>query len=265
MKCSLLFAVLLLKLTTQAQYQVQKGHWFIGHTAGELAFTKYHAKALEEGEPSGEYSTRQFGFRFGFSGPDWGSLEIGKNKNKDENSDFESEESGFAIYLQPQAGYFISDNLVIGANVSIGIETYRYSNDSDIGKGKYLEFGIGPTLRYYLGKSVKKKPFIGFESRFDITKENDKTDYTAGQWMEYYDYDTNGSRVMIRPFAGYAWFLGKRWTADLRVHYTYAKHTTKRKTSFYVDRSMDSDYPQSDRVEETYNTIGLSIGIGYTF
>jgi hypothetical protein len=265
MKRFFLIALLLFQLTAHAQYQVQKGHWFISHTIGGFASTKADWKGYVEGDLRVQYSSRDNLFRLGFSGPDWGSAQTGSGKSTDESTGQKSDESGMEIWLQPQAGYFIRDNLMIGASVMIGIDNDKYNESVSSGKSRYSELGIGPSMRYYFGKNIKRKPFAGFESRFDIIRRKNKNYYSADFIGDRNEYHTKGSKQMIRPFAGYALFLGKRWTADLRVDYTYTKETSDQTQWYYEDETLDSNYPQSNKVVITNNAIAISFGITYTF
>lgn len=265
MKQLFLLTCLIMQLTIHAQYQVQKGRWIISHTIGGFSSSKQDYKQYFEEELMGDFTIKNTGFQLAFIGPDWGSAYISSSKYSDNRYGSETKESGAGFYLQPQAGYFIRDNLMIGAGILIGIETSKYEDGDEVGKERYLALGLGPILRYYIGKNQKRKPFVGFESRFDFIREKDIEDDTDGQMMEYFDYRTNGSRVMIKPYAGYAWFLGKRFTAEARIEYFVGKETTKRTTNFYVDGSLDSDYPQSGKFEIARSSIGLNIGISYTF
>ena len=70
---------------------------------------------------------------------------------------------------------------------------------------------------------------------------------------------------MVRPFAGYAWFLGKRWTIDSRLQYNYVKGTNERTSWYYEDGELATYSPQTDKTNHTVNSIGVSFGIGYTF
>ena len=49
----------------------------------------------------------------------------------------------FALNLVPHAGYFISNNLVLGAQTTVGLTAYD--------GGTNFSFGISPFLRYYFG------------------------------------------------------------------------------------------------------------------
>jgi hypothetical protein len=69
---------------------------------------------------------------------------------------------------------------------------------------------------------------------------------------------------MIKPFAGYAWFLGKRWTADVRMEYTYRKNTEKFTSWHYVGDALETDYPKYYKVDRKFNSVAVSFGISYT-
>ena len=265
MKRLLFIVALFLQLSAQAQYQVQKGHWFISHIVGGYGFTKVDWREKEQNRPEERWTSKDNIFRLGFTGPDWGSVQIGSSTSRAESSGNESKQRGMEIWLEPQAGYFIRDNCMIGASALMGFEKYRDTGPGSSGKGKYWAFGLGPTMRYHFGKNAKRKPFAGFESRFDITGQDDKDYYSENFSGDRFEYRTKGSKVMVRPFAGYALFLGKRWAADFRLDYTYTKENSDRTQWYYEDETLDSNYPESQKVVVTNNVIAISFGISYTF
>jgi hypothetical protein len=262
MKRLLSIAVLFAQLTSYAQYQVQKGRWSIGHTIGGYDHTKITYTQYQEDVLYDEFTTTNSGFRFKFTGPDWGSLETLTQKYSSPLSDYESKNSYTSIWLQPQIGYFIKDNLMIGANLLMGYSREKYTNSfDDYSKGNYWELGLGPIMKYYFGKNIKRKPFAGFETRFEMARGKER-EYEASE-MDV--SQTKGSNIMVKPFAGYALFLGKHWTADVRVEYTYRKHTEKFTDWHYVGDALETDYPKHYKLERKFNTAALSFGIGYTF
>jgi hypothetical protein len=265
MKRFLFIAALFFQSTAHAQYQVQKGHWFISHIVGGYGFTKVDWREEEEGRPEQRWTSKDNVFRLGFTGPDWGSVQLNSYKSTDESTGNKSKQSGMEIWLEPQAGFFIRDNFMIGASAVMGYGKSKNIGPGSSGKEKYWALGIGPAMRYYFGKNVKKKPFAGFESRFDIKREDDKEYYSDDFTGDRNEYHTKGSKVMVRPFAGYALFVDKRWTADVRVEYTYTKETSNRTRYYYEDETLDSNYPQSQKVVITNNVIAISFGISYTF
>lgn len=265
MKQLLLMAILFSQITAYAQYQVQKGHWFIGHTIGGYAFTKMVWKASHNGGPDEGYTSRNNAFELGFSGPDWGSAEIGSNRSTDESTGNESKQNSTAITLRPQAGYFVRDNLMIGASALMGLETEKSIGPGSSGRGRSWALGIGPMMRYYFGKNSKRKFFTGFESRFDMARSKEKHYYSDNFEGDRNEYDTKGSNEMIMPFVGYALFLGKRWTTEMRADYTYSKETVKHTQWYYEDETLDQDYPKTENLVITTNRFAINLGITYTF
>lgn len=59
--------------------------------------------------------------------------------------------------LNPNVGFFVIDNLAVGAGLSV--------NFSKQGEIKSTEFGVGPYVRYYFGKG-NTKPFIVTEANY---------------------------------------------------------------------------------------------------
>jgi outer membrane protein len=90
---------------------------------------------------------------------------FGKNKYKDNNSSNDSY-SYLNFNFSPQIGFFVIDNLAVGASLPISFNSMEESND-DPDKYKYFSAGFAPFVRYYIG-SGKIKPFgytgIGFGS-----------------------------------------------------------------------------------------------------
>lgn len=262
MKRFLFAAVLFFQLTAHAQYQVQKGRWSIGHSIGGYDHTKITHTQYEEDEVYDINVMKNSGFRFAFTGPDWGTLETLTQKNSSPNSDYESKSKYASFWLQPQIGYFIKDNLMIGANLVMGYSRTKHTNSfEDYAKQNYWSLGLGPIMKYYFGKNIKRKPFAGFETSFEMA---------GGKEREYESSEedvsqTKGSNIMVQPFAGYAWFLGKHWTADVRMEYMYRKHTEKYTYWHYVGGALETDHPKHYKVERKFTTVGLSFGISYTF
>ena len=61
--------------------------------------------------------------------------------------------SGTIISLQPTYGWFVSNNLAIGA----GIPFFNVSSNGS----RATQIGLTPFLRYYIGTSSQMKPFFG--------------------------------------------------------------------------------------------------------
>ena len=85
--------------------------------------------------------------------------------NSTQNQVFKN--NSFAI--APKAGYFISDNLVLGA--SLGLTTGKQKNGSDI-QSKHSGYSIGPFVRYYKFLSERLAIFGNAAFNYNKTKTN---------------------------------------------------------------------------------------------
>src|SRR5688572_8132957 len=107
MKGILILAAFLAQFTVNAQYQTQKGRWNISHVVAGYGYSTFNLEEYDEGSLDAKSSWTESVFRLGFSGPDWGEIESRRSKYRDEMSSFESDTKFTAIWLQPQAGYFV--------------------------------------------------------------------------------------------------------------------------------------------------------------
>lgn len=114
------------------------------------------------------------------------------------NLDYQFESDVFTINLVPQAGYFVSDNLAVGAMANLGIIT---------GGETVTIFGLGPFIRGYFGSTGKGKFFgqgnVGFSG---VSVRGDTaTQFDAGATL------------------GYAWFLNRSVALETGLGYSYTK------------------------------------------
>lgn len=69
----------------------------------------------------------------------------------------QAKQYNFSIDINPKFGYFIVKNLMLGAELSIGIGS---NNETKDGKNRFMVFGaFSPVARYYFMKE-KVRPFI---------------------------------------------------------------------------------------------------------
>lgn len=64
---------------------------------------------------------------------------------------FNTGDNNTTIDLSPSAAYFVMRNLAVGGNFSLSY--------SKLGQNKTTQFGVGPLVRYYFGKT-NIKPFV---------------------------------------------------------------------------------------------------------
>ncbi|MFC5540176.1 hypothetical protein ACFPQ1_38120, partial [Rhodocytophaga aerolata] len=87
----------------------------------------------------------------------------------------------FYLDINPLAGHFLADNLVVGTQVPFNITTQRYSSSS------LTTIGLTPFVRYYF-LSTKLRPFL-------------KTD--IGYLRTLYRYEVANVREQVRYSEGY--------------------------------------------------------------
>lgn len=125
---------------------------------------------------------------------------------------FQKDNTGYDLALQPKVGYFLNENLVIGLAVELGVDAVK-SNMT-------MNYGITPFARIFAGKkSVDEIPkrvmffleagggFGGRNSRFEAT-DGTKTNVT-----------TNGAIFYVGPGADI--FLSKNVAFEVGAEYRH--------------------------------------------
>ncbi len=113
---------------------------------------------------------------------------------------FRTNKNNSSFSLLPNAGYFFADNFAAGANL-----TLDFSKNGTI---KTTDIGIGPFLRYYLGKTVVR-PFL--TSSFGFISQSYKVNSTKTT--------TNG--VDFLAGLGYAAFISNDVAIEGIAAYNY--------------------------------------------
>jgi len=79
----------------------------------------------------------------------------------------------YLVYIAPNIGYFIANDIAIGARVPLSYNT-SYQNSSNI--TSVFSFGITPSVRYYFAKSEKNSLFtsisFGINSIYNSNSKN---------------------------------------------------------------------------------------------
>lgn len=247
-----------------SQYQTQKGKWMIYHSIISGGPLTTESRSYENGQQdyySKEKSTNIYG---DFMSPWWGGVNFDRQKYEiakpgdriDKDFDFD---------IQPQAGYFIKNNFMIGAAFrgSLMLSSEREEGYKKTDRG--WDLGLGPIARYYFGKNTKGRPVAGFETRFDIGRGKYRKKEDANGNTETAERDYKRSGIWIKPYAGYSFFLGKRWSADLFMSYSFEQSDEKTESREYTNNNMKTGYPKFYRTKWNDKEILLSVGISYTF
>ena len=148
-------------------------------------------------------------------------------------SEYDEKEEYTILNFSPKLGYFVANNLVIGANVKLWTQKMEDSKTSI--------YGIGPFVRYYFtdGKIV---PFAEAEATFSQYKDTWDSDYSDGEDKE--------NLTMLALGGGVAFFINKYISVDGMIGY---------KTMSLKDTDDDEDEKM------TINNFGLAIGFTVTF
>lgn len=114
------------------------------------------------------------------------------------NIDYLFDSETFNLNLLPQAGYFVSDNIAVGAQANLGIIS---------GGGETITtYGIGPFVRGYFGGTEKAKFFAqGNVAYSGVSDGVSSNQFDAGVAL------------------GHAWFLNKHVAFETALAYSYVK------------------------------------------
>lgn len=163
-----------------------------------------------------------------------GTFMITSDKQETAGEDIKS--SSFTF--NPSVGYFIQDNLAIGADLLI--------RTGKNGEDKNSAFSFGPFARYYMFTSNDKFAFYGQGGlRFGSTKiEPDGADEIKGGTFQFY----------ISP--GFAYFFNEKWALDLQLD----------GISYYSeDPNKDSDSDDDKESSFQFGVSSLSPRLGFRY
>lgn len=184
---------------------------------------------------------------------------------------YNSDANSFGINVTPDMGWFISDNMVIGARLSAG---YNYEKNIDAfnnvtfrkGLEKKLRLGLGAYARNYFAASGSFKPFgelhldagIGSASTEGFTYTSVYRESYEGKSSGDFFADAGlsiGATKMITPHTGLDFFAG----------YTYSYNKNTYKTTRYRDVDINGSIDET-AVENPTTKItnhGFTFGIGF--
>jgi len=254
----------LIGTNSYSQYQTKKGHWVLTHTVVSGGPYWYHSKGYEDGVLDDEYSGRTTTINGAFSGPSWAEVDYLREKRPTQKPGVWKERD-FSFHIQPQIGYFIKDNFMIGTAFLAGIDSYKQSEDGEFEKFNTYYVGIGPMARYYFPNKKKHRPFVGFESRVYVETGKDHSKYFNNNKIEEVKSNRNAFGARVKPYAGYALFLGKHWTADAHIGFMIDRDDNKKTTYSYTDKVLNNGYPYKERDLYLDKALSLNIGVAYTF
>jgi hypothetical protein len=182
-----LFALL---IVTGASAQNKQGNWIVGTSIGSAGYNFSHSNSTYSYIPGTEYI---------------------------------NDGTGFNIGIFPNAGYYVTDRLVIGAEVDLSINTSKSNGSESPGaatstsKTNYAGVGLSPFGRLYFSENKTGSPFaqidggIMFYPGYKTTYSNSGgTEYTA-EYKNYHPIHL-GARVgyehFINTVVGIEYYLG---------------------------------------------------------
>jgi outer membrane protein len=164
-----------------------------------------------------------------------GSLSIVKDKNKVGNTSVVTG-TNVNFTLTPQFGYFIMDNLAVGAELQFGVSSFN-PKDNGFSSSSTVNTLIGPFARYYF------EPGIFVQGGFGLGSQSTKFEAGNGTTTEI-KFVT--SRVNLG--VGYALFLNDNVAVEPMIMY-----------QSMVNREIDSDPVEKDVDNGIYISVGFQI------
>jgi hypothetical protein len=259
-------ALFFIPILLPAQQQVKKGRWFIGHSIGGPAYETTSYKTYDKGALVGHTKLSGLFFNLSFTAPNWGGIAANSYQQDNIMTGDEMDSKGMSIILQPTAGFFVQDNLVIGASILLSASSSRseYTNNDGSSQASSFGAGIGPLIRYYIGDRTKSKPFVGLESRFTLYSFKQKANNSQMATVYRSERDQDNKNLMVLPQLGYAWFPGKRWALELRLEYKYIHTKVESVERSFTNNVMNMDYPRRSSSTETRYGVGVTAGVAFT-
>lgn len=164
-----------------------------------------------------------------------GSVFISSQSNQNNSASYS------ALSFSPSFGYFLQDNLAIGATILIGSVT----TESFGSKGVTTDFGLGPFVRYYKFTSNENFAFFGQAQVLFVSRKDD--DLQGG--------GNKSSTMSLGLSPGFAYFATPHWAIDFSV-------TALSISSIDPNRDADND---KTTTFDLNISLAPSLGIRYHF
>jgi hypothetical protein len=261
--------------TATGFYQLQRGHWMISLNMVSIApnsseYTNYD----QNNKVTSRYKSSGTSFFLAFTAPNWGNVGAGGGKTKyydAANKQTETDkESNFNVYLNPSAGYFIQDRLLLGAQLMINYYSgnsessepqTNYSSDRNY---KQFSAGIGPEIRYYFGNATSRQLFhVGISSLFSTGKGTDDYNTANNNQKNTSNREDKTTYYSITPYVGSSWKLGKRWLLESALFSTVNSYKTESEV-LNISNNVSTNSRGSSK-SKSNSIIGVRAGLSYTF
>jgi outer membrane protein len=139
--------------------------------------------------------------------------QVGSGSYQDQGSN-----RSFSLDLAPSGGYFVVNNLLIGARLPLGFDRSRTSgfpNPTSPQKTTSTSYGLGPLVRYYIGEG-KVKPYVGASFTYgrSTTRREQDTQFL----------DQKASYTQISPTLGVTYFVTRNVALNAGVSYDLSRY-----------------------------------------
>ena len=173
-----------------------------------------------------------------------------------------NESNSFSIGVSTNAGKYLTDRIVFGPGITIGVSNSNSENSSNAStntsksNSHYFYFGVGPFARFYLGKlNSKGMPYaqVGGSITFYPGYKGD-VEYT--NTTNNYDYNYSG----YHPFGAYVQFGYEHYFNQIiALHYFLSYNYSRYEYTTKYHFTTPPDYETHN--EGHSNSIGFGIGL----
>lgn len=185
---------------------------------------------------------------------------------------YTSNSNSFGITLNPSIGWFVSDNIAIGALLNVGYNHQKNfdENASGVTFNKNIfnsfNFGIGGFARNYFNSPGNLTPFGQFNLNAGIGSSSNNGFYFTNGDKNTYDGKSSGDFFIN---TGLALGLTKMFNAntglDFYVGYSFSYNKKEFKTTTLTDVGNDgsTDLTSISDPTQKFTNHGIAIGIGF--
>lgn len=181
--------------------------------------------------------------------------------------------NSFGVTLNPNYGWFISDNTVIGTTLNFGYTHNKLfdedgSNGNTFNKDETNNFnlGVGAFARNYFSSSGSFIPFAQFGFNFGIGSADSKGFYFKSGDKYTYNGKSSGDFFANAGLAlGVTKLLNKNTGLDFSIGYNFSYSKTTFKTTTLIDLANNGTIDQTNISEPTqkFTNHGVMLAAGF--
>lgn len=189
-----------------------------------------------------------------------GNIYFGNTDSKNVSETFESESTSknFSFDIYPRAGYFITNNLVLGSTLGFGFSSgdSESTNLANIktSESKYSSsyISLSPFIRYYFPGKDKLRFYgqigSGLDYTFSNKSEGKSYNGTTGILNSSYSYDypKKYNTFFANGLIGLNYFVSNSTAINSSIGYYYSKGKQSSKYTSTDNLGNTTVYPQTD-------------------